>query len=314
MTNTVSRVLLRRVPPSRGGFGSRLKCVHVETSPYDASDLQAASTSISRAIENHSLFAGRLGETELLVWTQALSDSTSLKWRTRAKAKINAGIWPPTGRQLVAFAAQYETSFSCATHVGVWGSLPNENAFIDKAAPLAAHVALRALDPVLLAAGGVAPWTASLRGMTVLVVSPFADLAASQIEKAAVLFKSDFDVLPPITVVPQTPPQSQALNVPLRTWRALLDQSKRQLDRNAPNVDAVLVSAGSYGMPLAAHASGHGLPTVYIGGALQLLFGIEGSRWKDSEELGSIKGTGWLSQMRSRKPWGANLVEGGAYW
>lgn len=285
------------------------------TAPVGVPALHAASESLASGLASREVLVGRLGETELAVWRLVGSRGhLDSRLKTHVKAKVNAGLWPPIQSQMVAFADEYERSFSDATHVGVWGSLPEEGEFLAWAARRALNVPLRALDPVLLAASRVQPWTAALNNRRVLVISPFADLARDQILKRRQLFRSDFEILPHLTVVPLVPPQTQALQFSRRSWRTELEHAKRSVDCLASRVDVVLLSAGSYGMPLARHAHAHGLPVVYMGGALQLLFGIEGGRWRNSPDLVNIRGGGWITPARERAPRGARLVERGAYW
>lgn len=277
--------------------------------------LAEASRVLALGMSSGSLFAGRLGETELAVWENAGTRRHTISdLRTRVKAKVNAGIWPPTPGQMASFSISYEAAFLATTHVAVWRSLPEEDHFLAWAAPQAAQVPLRALDPVLTAATGIRPWSEAMEGMSVLVVSPFANMARHQVSRRDRLFRSDFKVLPQIDVVPLLPPQTQALEWNRSSWSTNLGRSKREIDLLVPHVDAALVSAGSYGMPLASHARSNGLPVIYMGGALQLLFGIEGARWRDSGELASIAASDWIRPGRSLAPRGARLVERGAYW
>lgn len=277
--------------------------------------LVVASDSLASGLEACDLFAGRLGETELAIWSFLGSSATfKTRLKTRLKAKINAGVWPPTRSQLLSFSDEYERSFRLTTHVGVWGSLPDEELFLTWAGSEVNRIPLRALDPVLLAASGIRPWTEVLRDMRVLVISPYADLAKVQVSMRRRLFRSDYNVLPDIDVVPLLPPQTQALEVSGSTWLTRLDVAKREVDRYVRGVDAVLVAAGSYGMPLAAHAHASGKPVAYMGGAMQLLFGIMGARWQGSTELDTVRGQGWVTLPPNRRPRGSRLVERGAYW
>jgi hypothetical protein len=287
----------------------------VETSPVVREDLLGASTSIADGLAVGRLFAGRVGETELAVWRRFGQQVRQIeRLRVLAKAKLNAGIWPPTKSQRLNFSMAYERSFSGATHVGLWGNLRGENDFLAWSAPTAQRIPLRALDPVMLASAGVNPWSSALAGMTVMVVAPFAHLAAKQMGRRTGLFRTDFEILPQFDVVPLEPPQTQALAISRASWTHGLQEACRAIDGLVASVDVALISAGSYGMPLAAHAAGHGTPVVYVGGALQLLFGITGSRWAGSPELWSLAGEGWVRQARESRPRGSSLVERGAYW
>lgn len=277
--------------------------------------LPRASEDFASGLASGELFAGRVGETELAVWQlMGTWQPAVTRIRSTVKAKVNAGIWPPTPGQMASFLYSYEKAFHRTTHVAVWQSLPQEDCFLSWTAPEATKIPLRALDPVLMAARGIRPWSESLEGMRVLVVSPFAEMAVQQVPRRDRLFRSDFDVLPRIHVVPLIPPQTQALEWTASSWSTNLERAMRRIDSLASQVDAALISAGAYGMPLASHAHSHRLPVVYMGGALQLLFGIQGARWAGSDELAQITGTGWIHPGHSLAPKGARLVERGAYW
>ena len=58
---------------------------------------------------------------------------------------------------------------------------------------------------------------------------------------------------------------------------------KAQIDKE--DFDICLIGAGAYGFPLAAYVKRKGKKAVHLGGALQLLFGIKGSRWEDPNHL-----------------------------
>lgn len=282
---------------------------------FDAVLLQDASDRIGESISSGTAFVGRVGETELAVWRMVYESNGALEdLKTRLKAKINAGIWPPTRSGLLSFSLQYESAFRRTTAVGAWGTLRAEQEFLDGSAPTAERIPLRALDPVLLAAEGMAPWSTRLEGKRVLVVAPFADTAVRQVAKKRTMFRSDFEVLPNIEVLPLVPPQTQGLEVGRASWSTRLRQACLAVEDVAPKADVALLSAGSYGMPLAAHAAACGLPTVYVGGALQLLFGIEGARWSNSAAVAGIRGNGWVRLPNSKAPRGARLIERGAYW
>ena len=62
------------------------------------------------------------------------------------------------------------------------------------------------------------------------------------------------------------------------TWSQALRETEAAIDGAFP-FDAALLGCGAYGLPLAAHVVSRGASAVYVGGGLQLLFGIQGRRW-----------------------------------
>jgi len=53
---------------------------------------------------------------------------------------------------------------------------------------------------------------------------------------------------------------------------------------------------------------------MYIGGALQLFFGIKGSRWNSNETVLKNINENWSSVLECDIPKNPNLCEGGCYW
>ena len=77
-----------------------------------------------------------------------------------------------------------------------------------------------------------------------------------------------------------------------------------------------LIGAGAYGLPLAAHVKKLGKKAIHVGGGLQLLFGIKGSRWENDPGygLGEILNEHWVKPLPEECPSHAKSIEGGCYW
>ena len=57
-----------------------------------------------------------------------------------------------------------------------------------------------------------------------------------------------------------------------------------------------------------------GKSVMYIGGALQLFFGIIGRRWFENKEIMAMVNDAWTRPLPADKPTGATKVEKGCYW
>jgi hypothetical protein len=122
------------------------------------------------------------------------------------------------------------------------------------------------------------PWTRCLKGRKVLVVHPYAKLIEKQYVKRMKLF-ADVDVLPEFDLRTIEAVQSLGgVNHGFKDWFEALEWMKKEMDKEPYEI--VLIGCGAYGFPLAAHAKKTGHKAVHIGGPLQLLFGIKGSRWE----------------------------------
>ena len=97
------------------------------------------------------------------------------------------------------------------------------------------------------------------------------------------------------------------------TWSQALRETEAAIDGAFP-FDAALLGCGAYGLPLAAHVVRSGASAVYVGGGLQLLFGIMGKRWADRAEIAAVARESWVWPSPAETPPRAEIVEGGAYW
>ena len=103
------------------------------------------------------------------------------------------------------------------------------------------------------------------------------------------------------------------VNNGFHNWFEALDYMKREVDNT--EFDIALIGCGAYGMPLAAHCKDIGKKAIHLGGALQLLFGIRGSRWEDnSYEQKNLMNDYWVRPLPSERPVEANAVENACYW
>ena len=197
------------------------------------------------------------------------------------------------------FAHEYATALNASSIVAGFGG--EAEASVAKAlAPRAAFVEHRAVEPFYFEGDA---WTAALRWRRVLIVHPFADTIRDQYSKHA-----RGDLLWPETVLPRDL-DLVVVKVPSSlgrdangTWSAALRDTKAAIDGAFP-FDAALLGCGAYGLPLAAHVVRSGASAVYVGGGLQLLFGIMGKRWADRAEIAAVARESWVwPSPRRRRP------------
>jgi len=62
--------------------------------------------------------------------------------------------------------------------------------------------------------------------------------------------------------------------------------------------DVALVAGGAYGMFLANYIKERGKQAIHVAGALQLLFGIKGTRWGEREFMNEY----WVHPSEEGKP------------
>jgi hypothetical protein len=157
------------------------------------------------------------------------------------------------------------------------------------------------------------PFSSALVGKKVLVVHPLAKEIESQYARRELIFKNP-TWLPEFELHTITAVQSIAKNRDQRfsTWFEGLEYLvERTKDFN---FDIALLGCGAYGMPLAAKIKEQGKQAIYMGGVLQMLFGIRGKRWDAIPGAASLYNNDWISPPVESIPRNAVIVEKGCYW
>lgn len=131
-------------------------------------------------------------------------------------------------------------------------------------------------------------WFTLLEGKKVLVINPFVDDIKKQWEKRKLFFKKDspFDFIYPDfeikylgTPITYNITGSTKENFPHDDWFQTLDHLKEEL--KLIDFDIALIGCAAYGYPLASEIKKSGRKAIYIGGILQIYFGVLGKRWEE---------------------------------
>ena len=149
------------------------------------------------------------------------------------------------------------------------------------------------------------PWTHALKGKRILIVSSFADMMKTQPQAY------DVDLFPGCTLQFLKPPLTQG-DETSRDWQDEFADFCATVDKL--EFDVALCACGGYGNALCAHIYSTGRSAIYVGGVLQLYFGIYGKRWLDQlpEMMRLHMKPHW--RRPSVKPKGFEFIESGCYW
>jgi hypothetical protein len=114
------------------------------------------------------------------------------------------------------------------------------------------------------------------------------------------------------------PPQQNAGNDDSNSWGFHLDKMKENLENiklNEFNFDLALVSAGGFGMLISNYIFDKlDSSVIYVGGPLQLFFGINGSRWENNKIINDSKNKYWTNVLHEDRPKNPSLCENSCYW
>ena len=150
------------------------------------------------------------------------------------------------------------------------------------------------------------PWTRALRGKKLLIISPFVDQIKAQPKTVYPV-----DLFPECTFVYLKPPMTQAAES-TRGWDAEFGDFCEQV--KGLEFDVALCSCGGYGNPICGFIFSLGKSAIYVGGVLQMYFGIYGHRWlvERPEVMKLYLTNEWVRP--SERPKGYKEVENGCYW
>jgi len=98
-----------------------------------------------------------------------------------------------------------------------------------------------------------------------------------------------------------------------KDWQDHLAEFLPSLDQI--EFDVALVAAGGYGMLISDYLFTKRKKSVfYIGGALQIFFGVIGKRWFTNDVIMKLVNDTWVRPALDERPPQYNKVEKGCYW
>lgn len=155
------------------------------------------------------------------------------------------------------------------------------------------------------------PWTQALAGKRVLVVHPFVETIRTQYQRKDLIYPNgllpDFELI----TVPSVWYNADG-NSDFATWFDALAYLEEQVDKET--FDIALLGCGPFGVPLTAHIKAQGHQAIYVGGVLQVLFGIKGNRWDELPEVSRFYNEYWVRPGDDNKPKSTKDLDGNCYW
>lgn len=287
---------------------------------YDKTVIETSQMIIDKLLDQEPCMIARYGATEMdcyinyrkghpLWWLRSIYPFW-IGEGTKLSMKNLSGFFPIDDSSLVRFSQLMD---DCGQQLDILASWLQQERHI----PLLKNVPkirLLWLEPYW----SPCPWTKVLEGKNVLVVHPFAETILSQYKKRDLLFENK-DVLPrfkSLTVI-KAVQTIGGHSEEYATWFDALSAMEAQI--KDCDFDIALIGCGAYGMPLAAFCKQLGKKAIHMGGALQLLFGIRGSRWESSNynqeyDYTKLFNEHWVRPNDDERPENASQVEKACYW
>ena len=294
------------------------------------SEIINGARKIRQLIESGTpFFVGRNGSTEMevLYWWYTRT-GTPFPQALMDKLSKVSGIWPATQESVKDWVTAYIAALGSLDGVAAGWFPPFmkfEDWLLNTSCPKAFRTPLRSLEPYYVEPDN--RWSAALEGKRVAIVSSFADTIQQQVGKLQgpktpwSSVASPDTLLPPsttwLTVRSHYPPViakegSCAWPEGVTDWNAAVNYVFQKV--LATGAKIAIVGCGALGVILAARLKHHGVSVIVMGGAIQVLFGIKGKRWRTHSVISTFWNSEWVLPSSDETPGGAATIEGGCYW
>ena len=145
------------------------------------------------------------------------------------------------------------------------------------------------------------------------MVSNFAESIEEKINVRKEIY--GIDLFPDCEIITIRPPQTQG-SEESEEFDIELNKFTEKLDKIKDNYDIALVSCGGYGNLVCSHIYKSGNSAIYVGGVLQMYWGILGNRWFENrpDVIRLFLNKHWSRGKDSEKPRDHKTIEGSCYW
>lgn len=254
----------------------------------------------------------RYGETELRTVYYVKEEPYKLNKLRRASYDIcnNAGFFPRRLGTINRFANIYLQAAGQIDYLARFMWDYEDYIMTKYSASIKGSFKARILDMTHLESN----WVDSLEGKKVLIISPFASSIVKQYEKRDKLFVGDNKSLPvfELKVIKAVQSIGGKGVEGYKTWFEALQYMENLIKKE--DFEVALLGCGSYGLPLAAYVKQLGKTAIYMGGCLQLMFGIMGNRWEKFPDVMRYYNEFWTRPSEDEMPKRYKNVENGCYW
>ncbi len=233
----------------------------------------------------------------------------------------NAGIYSQTNTKIEDYITYYKVYYNAVNQSDAIAAFKflnhiskEEDFFIKtKNKP---GLSYKVLEPFYSIMENDIPWTHLLKDKKVLVISPFVLSFMKQLNNNFRMFKNQDIFLPEQRFIFYKSFNTSSHNYLHKNWIETFSIMSSEIE--TIDFDIALVSCGGYGMPLCDFIKNKlNKSAIYIGGGMQLLFGVIGRRWDTDETIQKIikeNDCVFIRPSEDEIIKNASNVEGGCYW
>jgi hypothetical protein len=272
--------------------------------------------------KNEPFFIGRLSGNETL-FTANIFNNNSVE-NLLSNMLYGAGINFSNTNSMLEYANLYHKSVLNCDLLGVWDNGMHHQAIPYYEYLLKNNITLRSklicarsLEPYYFMNHEKYAFYEIFKNKKVLVISSHLNTVNKQLEKTDKLFNHKiFHETTSFYVY--KPPQQNAGNNDSSDWKhhfETIQSEIKKIKETLFDFDIALVSCGGFGMITCDYINKElNASVIYIGGALQLFFGIIGNRWLSNETITKCMNDNWTRVVNEDKPINTELCESSCYW
>lgn len=272
---------------------------------------------ISKLIENKKPFSVTrigLGEIRWIDWFIRESDNSNYDSLAQLYNKIEQeGVY---GNCAEYFFSEYTNGISSADVNVFWQNADGSNLLyneqiniFNKYSPNSIKVDIDALSSFK----NENHWSKKLEGKKVLIIYPFIETIKSQYTLRDQIWTGNhYGKLPEFDLKTYKPVWSLGGCKPHSSWKESLEFMKREI--SDIEFDIALLGCSHYGIPLCGYIKDElQRSAIYLGGEVQILFGIKGARWDQWPIVTQYYNEYWTRAV-DEVPVGHHIMDGGCYW
>ena len=269
---------------------------------------------------NTGLLVGRFGTIEFDVCWE--SEKGFITKDMAAVLERNAGVFPSSIDSVQRWVSATKEAVQGADILATGWYAPiikREQTLLTNWSWSGKQIALRGIEPYYSSLP--LRWTNTLEGQKVCVVSSFTRSMAAQLEKGEEAIWPGAGSIWPRYVKWSWVNTGYAPSMSLgkASWAEdpeSWEEAVAYVVGNVMNTGAriVLIGCGGLGMIIASELKRRGKICIVMGGAIQVLFGIKGGRWKNHGFISKLWNEEWVYPSADETPGGACFVENSCYW
>jgi len=265
--------------------------------------------------KNEPFFISRLGG-PIGIMTWYYKENIQIPRHVIIQSQTNDGIYCNNMNDLMKFADIYANSIKNSTYLACFTNICNktQDYFLKTYSLKALHS--RVLEPFYSILENNKPWTHKLVDKTILVINPLTDSMKKQLDNNFQMFKDKKIFLDGQKFIFykcfNTAANNRTHNDWYETYQVMCNDIK-DLD-----FDIALLGCGGYGLPLCDFIyKKMKKSAIYVGGGLQLLFGVMGNRWENNpmwKKIISENGSKFIKPSGDEIIKNSNMIENSCYW